>query len=212
MAVTSKFICFISIVFIFVSTVSADFELFKKAVGSVLDDKGFEIATQKAERAVLTAERLLKWVECNKVEGAAFASTLVTSIRMCCSHSRAVLCHTLKEKMWEKYYKLCSSEDFRTSWTQFIQSSIGFLGNPIYYQFVTKAILEEIIKIQFPVIHSYSPNATEQVSLDFQERNALRYVGGYLLRSLKTKISKSANPLKESILLCLEDLFEAGKG
>ena len=72
--------------------------------------------------------------------------------------------------------------------------------------------MEEIIKIQFPVISSptCSLNATTALTLDFEENNAIRYCGGYLLRSLKKKISKSAHPLKDSLLLCLEDLFEAG--
>ena len=76
----------------------------------------------------------------NEEAATTFAASLVKSIRECCSHPRPVLCHTLKERMWEKYYKLCSSEGFRSSWKSFLQNSIGLGGSPIFFQFVTKAI------------------------------------------------------------------------
>ena len=93
-------------------------------------------------------------------------------------------------------------------WKVFIQTSIGFNASPIFYQFVTRTILEELIKIQFP---TELPSCTIQpssTSLDFEESNALRYCGGYLIRSLKKKIEKSAHPLKDALLLCLQDLIE----
>ena len=90
----------------------------------------------------------------------------------------------------------------------FIQTSIGLEGSPIFYQYVTRVILEQLIKIQFPlelpsrIIQPYS------TSLDFEESNALRYCGGYLIKSLKKKIEKSARPLKDALLLCLQDLIK----
>ena len=48
------------------------------------------------------------------------------------------------------------------------------------------------------------------VPLDFEERNALYYCGGYLIRSVKFKISKSSHPLKSSLLECLKDVLDAG--
>ena len=105
------------------------------------------------------------------------------------------------ERMWEKYYKLSSSQEFKASWNEF-----RFNGSPIF-QFVTKAILEMIIKMQFPVAPP-GGETTSASALDFSEAKALRYCGGYILRSLKSKITKSKNPLKNSLLLCLDDLLE----
>ncbi len=158
------------------------------------------------------ADRLLKWMVTNELTATAFATSIVKDIRDCCSHPKSMVCHTFKEQMWEKFYKLSSSERFRMSWTEFLQTSIGFNACPIFYQFITKTILEGIIKTQFPVISSPSHCVVSlKTQLDFEECNALRYCGGYLLRSLKKKISKSAHPLKSSLLLSLEDLFEAGQ-
>lgn len=191
--------------------IAGDLELFKKAVACVLHDDGFKIGTEKAGQAFVVADRLSRWIVNNKNDAGRFACSLIDDVRKCCTYPRPLICHTLKEKMWEKYYQLCSSEQFRDSWILFIQESIGLKATPTFYQHVTKFILEEILKVQFPVVSSleHNPETAAVTMLDFQERNALRYCGGYLLRSLKAKIMKSSHPLKESILLCLADLLEA---
>ena len=64
--------------------------------------------------------------------------------------------------------------------------------------------MEDTIKTQLPMESQASEKSPSErqsaMSLDFEEANALRYCGGYLLRSLKKKINKSAHPLKEALL------------
>ena len=163
--------------------------MLKSANESVLSD---DISTEKAQRAHLTADRLLKWIERNDGAAVVFASNLVRKFHKCCTHPRGVTCHTLKEHMWEKYHKLCSSDEFRTDWLTSLQSSIGFQGSAIFYQFTTKVIMKQIIKIQFPVMST--PVTMEVTKLDYEESNALRYCVGYnILRSVRKKIDKSAH-------------------
>lgn len=150
-------------------------DLFINAVRSVTLDDGFDLATENAQRARLTAERLLTFFEASEKATGDFARKL---LKCCC---RPVTC---KERMWEKFYKLCAKEEFQTMWKMFIQTSIGFNGSPIFYQFVTRAILEELIKIQFPTELPSGTIQPSSASLDFDESNALRYCGGYLIRSL----------------------------
>ena len=69
-------------------------------------------------------------------------------------------------------------------------------------------ILEKVIQSQFPVDSDHEQSTSATPPLDFEEANALRYCGGYLLHSLKKKISRSAHPLKEKMLLCIHDLLE----
>ena len=106
-----------------------------------------------------------------------------------------------------KILHLASSEEFRADWIEFLQTSIGMGACAILYQFVTKAILEVIIKLQFTVLST--PVTVEVAELDYDESNALRYCAGYILRSAKKKIEKSAHSMKKSLLLCVEDLFES---
>lgn len=111
--------------------------------------------------------------------------------------------------MWEKFHKLCSSDEFRKDWIAFIQSSVGFHGSAIFYQYIAKVILEKMIKFQLPVESASASNTQTPVNLDFEESNALRYCAGYILRAVKKKIDKSAHPLKKELQLCVKDLLES---
>lgn len=108
--------------------------------------------------------------------------------------------------MWEKYHKLTCSDDFRKAWSEFLHSSVG-VRSVLFFQFVTKFILEEQIKAQMPVY-----KAAEEMSvskLDYQESNALRYCSGYILRAAKKTVEKAATPLKTALLLCINELLES---
>ena len=184
-----------------------DLKTFMNAVKKVTTENGFDLATEKAQKARLTAVRLLEFFNDNKDATSDFASKLVENIKKCCSHPKAVTCHKFKERMWEKFFKLCSTDDFKHMWKKFIQTSIGFDGSPIFYQYVTREILDDTIRKQLPIAYMQQ-DASFQKPLDFEEANALLYCGGYIIRSLKKKMEKSACPLKEDIMLCLDDLIE----
>ena len=91
----------------------------------------------------------------------------------CCTHKRAVKYHTLKERMWGNYHKLCSSEKFRKQWVSFVQDLTGFNPRPIFYMFVTDTIMKLVIKKIFPVTDDESRNTVS--SLEYHECNAIRY-------------------------------------
>lgn len=63
-----------------------------------------------------------------------------------------IIQHDLQEsKMWERYYKLHSSEGFVTRWAEFLQANVGSEACPIFYQFVTDSIMKVLIKKHFPI-------------------------------------------------------------
>ena len=68
---------------------------------------------------------------------------------------------------------------------------------------MTDLIFEKLIK-------SYGstppPLMTTKVSVDYFEANTLRYMAGYVVQSLRKKIT--SHPLCEQLLLCLSDLQE----
>ena len=67
--------------------------------------------------------------------------------------------------------------------------------------------MEELIRDHFPAVES--SQKTIEASLDYEERNALRYTAGYVVRDLEKKIRRSAHPLKKE-LLCILELLESG--
>ena len=63
-----------------------------------------------------------------------------------------------------------------------------------------------MIKRQYPIEPKES--GAEEVSLTYEEANALRYTAGYIPRALAKKLKKSAHPLSEELSLCLLDLVD----
>lgn len=75
---TGKFLAFLllSLTVFCVITTSGDLEMLKMACTRILNDKGFQIPTEKAGLALITAERLMKWTDENKDEAEQFAFSL----------------------------------------------------------------------------------------------------------------------------------------
>ena len=70
--------------------------------------------------------------------------------------SQTVKFHTLKELIWENYYKHRSSVEFKRKWISFIMSAIGFQPNAILYQFLTDEMMASVMKDIFPVLNESS--------------------------------------------------------
>ena len=183
------------------------YEMFKVAVTNVITDEGFSLPCEKALRAKLCAEKLLEWMPDNQEVAANFSFTLVNNLKSCCSHPRQVTSRTHRQRMWEKYYKY-SSAGLKEEWTIFLQSSIGFAACPIFYQFVTKVLLEAVIKQFFNIHLCIDETSQDVLKLGYEESNALRYTCGYVIRSLTKKLKRSGNPMKKELILCLEDMKE----
>ena len=45
-----------------------------------------------------------------------------------------------------------------------------------------------------------------ETSLTYEERNALKYAAGYVIRNLRKRLTRSAHPLKDELLQLLDDL------
>lgn len=106
---------------------------------------------------------------------------------------------TFKERVWSQYHTLRSSENFRSKWTQFLGGNC-LQAEPLFYQQVSVHILSHLVKkaTPEPIAHC----APEEVAaLSYEEENAVRYMGGYILRALG-KMNKGSS----GILFQLKDL------
>ena len=111
--------------------------------------------------------------------------------------------------MWEGFFKLRSLQAFKDLWAKFLCYSIRCEpACPIFFQFITDAVMEELIRHHFPA--KETSQKTTEASLDYEERNALHYTAGYIVRALERKIQQSAHPLKKELLLYILKLSESG--
>ena len=91
-------------------------------------------------------------------------------------------------------------------WNSFVSKSISLASCPIFYQYLTERIFDQLIKEKFPI--SISARTETIASLSYIEKNALRYAAGYIPRSLCKKIKKSSDPDKLELLLCIDDMLQ----
>ena len=189
-------------------------DLVMKAIRSVITCPDFDINSERAQKAVMYATKLLHWAEKNEDRFNGFAVSLISHLESCFNSSSVKKQQKVRELMWESYFKLCSSDDFWNAWCTIISGTIGLQATPIFYQHVTSKIFEDLLKDHFsvPVTNDEASTSMTQMSLSYEECNALRYSIGYVVRSLIKKLNKSKHSQKEEMIQCLCELIvEKGK-
>jgi hypothetical protein len=184
-------------------------DLFDKALSKLCNDEAFCVS-ERAERASLCAQRLMRLQDRSVV--AVFSRDLLASLRSCFHHPQKKLkCRYFRERIWESYYKLCASDEFRGKWKDFLGKTIGFSACPIFYEYITNELMDKILFNHFKV-SSQTELADDQLSstshLDYEDMNSLYFTAGYVIRSLTKKISKSKHNLKGEILVCLQEMAQ----
>ena len=90
-----------------------------KAFQSVLSDPHFDLPSQPALAARITARCALTWCESHGKEANEFLTRLQGQLKTCFV-SRALKRGTRKERMWELFFKLRSSSEFEEMWKEFL--------------------------------------------------------------------------------------------
>ena len=181
----------------------------KEGIRAVLSDESFKIDAPIAKNVHKTAEVVTKWmeVESNIKEVEVFEEKLVSLLNNCFADSEANKSQKVKrEMMWTKFHKIRTSEEYRVLWHPFLQL-VGITEmSTIFCQYVGEHVLKELAELHFPLIDK-TTSQSKPSELTCKETYGLRYAAGYVPRSLKKRLSKSTNPLKHELLLCLESLL-----
>ena len=88
-----------------------------------------------------------------------------------------------------------------------MQTAIGRMATPIFFQFVTDVMFKQLIKCYF-LLKVDEIQAEKHQALTYEESNALRYAAGYVPQALRKQLEKGSHPLKEELILCLADMCE----
>ena len=99
--------------------------------------------------------------------------------------------------MWQQYYILRSTKEFADSWAAFLRESRAVPSQTLY-QHVTDIVFNHLIKEYFPT-PSEPTQDTCTLTLDYSEKNALRYIAGCITRQAYHKLKDSRHKLKDEM-------------
>ena len=112
------------------------------------------------------------------------------------------------EKVWGAFHRERCSDKYKQLGSVFLLESIRCSDiNPIIYQFITDSIFKVMLRQKLP-IKERDHHEVQKELLSYEEKNVIRFIGGYILRAVKKKMERSLQPLKKELLLCLSDLLE----
>lgn len=167
-------------------------------IRAATQDEGFlRLPSTEARTAHFTACGVLKWAVSNIREIQQCAETLVEEINNC--FKKPPTSKVLREKVWTSLFSYVTSEHYKSTWSHLIeQINIQDLHpSPILYFFVIHRLFCVLLKKQYPPRpdgNDILPNCSSTLSAD--EEGALRYVGGYMIRSVIKKLKQRAHHSK----------------
>ena len=90
--------------------------------------------------------------------------------------------------MWRKFNLLTISDSFTKKWQDFLQAS-HLQDQPIFYQHFTDELFDSLVQKKLRAAQPDEGTSVKSVSscklLNFEEENAVRYIGGYVVKKLK---------------------------
>lgn len=128
-----------------------------------------------------------------------FAQWLFFTVQTVISYARVDTHRIDREKLWMKFHQVRSNDKFRRKWETFL-SKLCLPADPVFYQQLSLIAFES--RVASSVQICAAAHAMEPKDLNFEEMNALRYVGGYILRSISkqheikclTKATENTDP------------------
>ena len=167
--------------------ISEECRLMRSVIGGILADDSFTLPTKGNKMCLDMAGKLARCFS-GSLSGVVveFSSWLVEKLNgvIVEAQKRGNPNELNKERLWRKFQNLTSSDDFTMKWSNFL-SGIGFNDEPLFYQILTDEVFDQLLKKRLTVSQGDGDCTEDCAKLTFEEENAVRYVGGYVLRKLK---------------------------
>lgn len=169
------------------TTGASAIKMFEEVVLSITDDDGFTLPTQQSKLCLEMARSLLELCRHGSPSSQAHANWLVNQLN-------TVICKAKKrgsellneERLWSTYHQLSISSSFQQVWERFLPAE-QLPNEPLLYQYITDQVLELLLKSKLAITDESTPLEHSENHLTFEEQNAVRYIGGYVIRSLHQK-------------------------
>ena len=165
-------------------------QFFKEACDSILKDEEFCACPKKSKTLKEILERLLSQL-CAVEKGTVnFSNWLYSSLKRIIDGAQSERTKKIKrEKLWVSFHQIRSAQDFKEKWEEFLTSQ-KLNADPALYQYLSSIYLKLLIDSILPIIKDVG---TIPSDLSYEEINAIRYIGGYIIQSISKDQSVSAS-------------------
>ena len=182
-----------------------EIRIIRCACSSILNDESFMIPGEGSEICVWMSKSLISLLSSPSQCCLQFANWLVCELQGIlekCKHKSDGLFN--QEKLWSTFQQTTLSSSFEEKWETYL-ISVGLDKEPLFYQHITDEVFNLLIKQNIKIPDKECMLEECEEMLTFEEENAVRYVGGYILRVLKKQT------LDSDIIRILNDFIEEDK-
>ena len=182
-------------------------EIIMYAVESILKEPRFKLENEAAKTAYQLACVILESKDAYQESIIRFTNAFEEKLKTCfiTTHKTKKL---KQEKMWGQYHQLRTSQQFLSDWKNFLSEITEIVPSAAFIQHVTHEVFKQIIKVQFPPTTAASKTLPPLTDI---EVNALRYVAGYVCRTLYNHLKTSSVEGKEVLVLYLSNMNGSDK-
>lgn len=172
--------------------------LLKDTCTKLLKDESLECETDGSALCLKMTQDFLHLLD--HAETTKFAAWLCTELSRVIKKSIKAGGKVDREKLWSTFHATRSSDIFVQTWDKFLEDN-KMMKEPVFYQELTMGLFEGLVKRLTPLKTS---TTTESVlPMTYEEENAVRHIGGYMVRNLSQKFTREK---KEDELEALKDL------
>ena len=172
--------------------------LLKDTCTKLLKDESLEFDTEGSAVCLKMTQDFLYLLD--HAETGNFAAWLGTELSQIIRRSIKSGGNLDREKLWSTFHAKRSSDIFTQKWSKFLEDK-KMMQEPVFYQELTMGLFEELVKLFTPLKTS---STTESVlPMTYEEENAVRHIGGYMVRNLTQKFVREK---KKDELEALKDL------
>ena len=165
-------------------------------------DESYHLPTTGNEVCLKAARIMITSLQSPSCETCSFCDWLIQSLETVVNQSLSESSGCLKrEKLWKDYYQLQVSTSFKNKWALYLET-LNLPAEPIFFQSCTQILFDNILKLKVPVPLRSNDSSASDTSFSFEEENAICYVGGYVVATLKK------HEVDDEILHGLDHLIE----
>ena len=152
----------------------------------LLADESFQLPTKLNEICINVAKAVMKDLQAPSSSSEIFCNWIVTKLSEIVNKAITPNCTRInKEALWPKLFQLQCTSSFIEQWQTYL-TTLQLPAEPVFYQNYTMIIFDSLVNSSIPKRVEASTSSRVN-SLSFEEENAIRYMGGYVLKSLKDK-------------------------